>query len=55
MKEAILEQWDKNKDNRIDKEELTCLLLQQGRLMHEGDEPPELLSDSGDEEGWLKT
>ena len=47
MKHAILEQWDLNHDGRINKAELTMLLLQQGRLALESQETAE--DDSEDE------
>ena len=32
MKNALLDKWDLNRDGKIDKSELTMLLLQQGRM-----------------------
>ena len=38
MKSCIMDQWDLNHDGKINKAELTMLLLQQGRLCLEEEE-----------------
>lgn len=38
MKGAILAQWDLNHDGKINKMELSMLLLQQSRMAGDGDE-----------------
>ena len=38
MKHAIMDQWDLNHDGKINKGELTMLLLQQGRMALEEDD-----------------
>ena len=40
MKSAIMDQWDVNNDGKINKQELTMLLLQQGRMMSDEQDLP---------------
>ena len=49
MKEAILEQWDLNRDGRIDKNELTMLLMQQGKMIAREEGWPSETEDEDDE------
>ena len=51
MKSAILDQWDLDKDGKIDKQELSILLLQQGRMVaREEGWPSETEEEEEDEE-----
>ena len=49
MKDAILEQWDLNKDGRIDRDELTMLLLQQGKMIAQEEGWPSETEDEDDD------
>ena len=49
MKDAILEQWDLNKDGRIDRHELTMLLLQQGKMIAQEEGWPSETEDEDDD------
>ncbi len=56
MKGAILAQWDLNHDGKINKMELSMLLLQQSRMAGDGDEDAaqsEQSTYSDDEWIWL--
>ena len=50
MKQAILEQWDLDKDGRIDKNELTMLLLQQGKMVAQEEGWPSETDEEEEEE-----
>jgi Ca2+-binding EF-hand superfamily protein len=50
MKSAILDQWDINHDGKINKMELTMLLLQQSRLTADDDGSAEISEELSDDE-----